>query len=143
MGLCDEWFGQWADSTGEQELIDKYKRGIDFAIEHDWPSVEFIKANFSERTLHGNLIFNDDEVALYDAPSGVYIFNGNCRGAVSFGGWTVATVYVRHTSELRIYADGNAKVFVRLYDESGATEYASEEAVVKVFDKRKSGDNAR
>lgn len=136
LGLCKPWTEAWGDCD-QQELIDKYVKGIDFCIEHQYPSNDFIKANFERDLLNANLIFVDEYVDMDMAPSGIYILNGECSGRIRFAPWTAATVYVRHTSNVRIIADDFAKVFVRLYDEAEAVVDSDESAVVKVYDRRR------
>lgn len=135
LGLCHPWTEAWGDCD-QQELIDKYKKGIDFCIDKQYPSNEFIKANFDRALLNANLIFVDEHIRLDDAPSGIYILNGECSGSIRFAPWTAATVYVRHTSNVRIIAGDFAKVFVRLYDEAEVKTEAEESAVVRVYDRR-------
>lgn len=120
--LCEKWTNEWADNSTQQELIDKYKNGFDFILQQKtaWPTNEYIKANFNKELLRENLIFVDEKVNMEDAPSGVYIFNGDCEGQLTFKSWGVATIYVRHTSHLHITAQDHAKVFVRVYDNAQA-----------------------
>lgn len=136
LGLCKQWTEAWGNCD-QQELIDKYKKGIDFCLEHQYPSNEFIKENFNRTLLHENLIYVDEHLNLDDAPSGVYILNGECSGTISFGSWAAATIYVRHTSNVNIIAKDFAKVFVRLYDETEVEVCDVADAVVKVYDRRK------
>lgn len=135
LGLCRPWTEAWGNCD-QQELIDKYKKGIDFCIDKQYPSNEFIKANFDRDLLNANLIFVDEHIRLDDAPSGIYILNGECSGSIRFAPWTAATVYVRHTSNVRIIAGDFAKVFVRLYDGAEVETEAEESAVVKVYDRK-------
>ena len=135
LGLCRPWTEAWGDCD-QQEVIDKYKKGIDGCIDKQYPSNEFIKANFDRALLNANLIFVDEHIRLDDAPSGIYILNGECSGSIRFAPWTAATVYVRHTSNVRIIAGDFAKVFVRLYDEAEVKTEAEESAVVRVYDRR-------
>lgn len=135
LGLCRPWTEAWGDCD-QQELIDKYKKGIDFCIDKQYPSNEFIKANFDRDLLNANLIFVDEYLDFDMMPSGVYILNGECTGSIRFAPWTAATVYVRHKSNVTIIADDFAKVFVRLYDEAAAETEAEEGAVVRVYDRK-------
>lgn len=136
LGLCKPWTEAWGNCS-QQELIDKYKKGIDFCIDKQYPSNEFIKANFDRHLLNENLIFVDEHINLETAPSGIYILNGECIGSIRFAPWTVATVYVRHKSNVTIIADDFAKVFVHVYDEADAEVIELGEAVIKVYDRRK------
>lgn len=136
LGLCRPWTEAWGDCD-QQELIDKYKKGIDFCIDKQYPSNEFIKANFDRDLLNANLIFVDEYLDFDMMPSGIYIINGECSGSIRFAPWTAATVYVRHKSNVTIIADDFAKVFVRVYDEADAEVIELGEAVIKVYDRRK------
>ncbi len=135
LGLCRPWTEAWGDCD-QQELIDKYKKGIDFCIDKQYPSNEFIKANFDRDLLNANLIFVDEYLDFDMMPSGIYILNGECSGSIRFAPWTAATVYIRHKSNVTIIADDFAKVFVRLYDEAEVEAEAEEGAVVRVYDRR-------
>lgn len=136
LGLCRPWTEAWGDCD-QQELIDKYKKGIDFCIDKQYPSNEFIKANFDHDLLNANLIFVDEYLDFDMMPSGIYILNGECSGTIRFAPWTAATIYVRHKSNVTIIADDFAKVFVRLYDEANAKVVELDNAVIKVYDRRK------
>lgn len=135
--LCAKWQSEWADGSDQQTLIDKYVRGIDFVIKQgEWPTNEFIKANFDRELLNKNLIFVDEDIDLECAPSGIYVLNGECYGVLRFGQWAAATIYVRHGSKIRIEAGRFAKIFVRLYDNAEAECDCDENAVVRVYDRR-------
>lgn len=136
LGLCERWQHDWNSDKDQQELIDMWKRGIDFALLHNYPATDFIKSNFDRALLNGNLIYVDEHIDLNDAPSGIYIINGECSGTIRLPQWSVATVYVRHNSKVRIEAGDFAKVFIRLYDNTEVEAEAKESAVVKVYDRR-------
>lgn len=137
LNLCQQWQSDWADNKTPQELIEMYKRGIDFGIANQYPSNEYIKANFDRGLLNQNLVFVDEDIDLTDAPSGVYILNGECSGTIHIAPWSVATLYLRHYSNVQIEAGDFARVFIRLYDDSDATVSAAENAIIKVYDRRR------
>lgn len=136
-GLCAQWQHDWADNKTPQELIEMYKKGIDFGIAYQYPSNEYIKANFDRKLLNDNLVFVDEDINLDNAPSGVYVLNGECSGTICLAPWAVATLYLRHDTNVSIEARDFARVFVRLYDNADATVNARESAIVKVYDRRK------
>lgn len=143
LGLCAQWTTEWADGSDQQTLIDKFKRGIDFCLERGWPTPEFIKDNFDRELLNANLIFVDEYLDFDMMPSGIYIINGECSGTIRFAPWVAATVYVRHTSNVRIIAEDFAKVFIRVYD--GAEVDVSQQggAIAMVYDKRKTAQKKK
>lgn len=136
LGLCAKWQRGWTSDKDPQELVEMWKKGIDFALLHDYPSNDFIKSNFDRELLHRNLVYVDEHIDLKNAPNGIYVLNGECTGTLWFNSWAAATVYVRHSSQVTIIADDSAKVFVRLYDEADAEIMELDEAVIKVYDRR-------
>lgn len=136
-GLCSQWQADWADDKTPQELIEMYKKGIDFGIANQYPSNEYIKANFDRELLNRNLVFVDEDINLDNAPSGVYVLNGECSGTIRLAPWAVATLYLRHHTNVSIEAGDFARMFVRLYDNADATVNVCESAIVKVYDRRK------
>ena len=106
-----------------------YIRGIDFCIEHDYPTVEYIKGNFDRSLLHQNHIFVDEPVTGGD--NGVYVLNGKCSGKFSFSKFTAATLHLRHDSELALEVEDCAKVFVSVYDR--AKLYVRQSDMAKVY----------
>lgn len=133
---CGKAMRQWPSDGDEQGLVDLWKRNIDFAIDNDFPSTEFIKANFDRGLLNRNLVYVDEYIDIDNAPNGIYVLNGECSGVMRFGQWSAAEIYLRHGSKVRIEAGGFAKIFVRLYDDASVEYDAEEGAVVRVYDRR-------
>ncbi len=119
-----------------QGLIERWKQNLDFAIENDFPPLDFIRANFDAKLLADNQIYVDRHLSLRNAPNGVYVLNGDCSGTLHFSSWGAATVYVRHNCRVSIIAEDFAKVFVRVYDEAGVEVCEIGDAVVRVYDRR-------
>lgn len=128
LGLCAQWQGEWGNPTDAQ-LIDKYVRGIDFAIKNDWPSVEYIKSHFDAPLLHEKGVWCDEEVKTPKRK--IMVLNGHCTGKIVFSGFEVASVYVRHTSNITIEARNFARVSVSVLD--GATVSVIGNSVSKAF----------
>lgn len=133
---CRKAMRAWPVDGDSQKLIDLWKSNIDFAVSCDFPSLDIIKSGFSQDLRHRNLVFADEHIDLKDAPSGIYVINGECTGIIRFKDWAAATVYVRHSSNIVIMASNFSKVFVRLYDKAEADIMDMDEAVVKVYDRR-------
>lgn len=130
-GLCEKWRDEWDDGTTVSELIGKYVRGIDFCIAHDYPSVPFIRENFSDKVLRGNGIFVDAEFRADNLPTTVAI--GKSSGRVRVIGRKSANVYVRHSSKATIRAMRGARVFVEVYDDANVTVTADAESKAFVY----------
>ena len=135
LGLCDEWYGGWKNET-KQQLIEKYLKGIDFCIKHDYPSLDFIERNFDEETLIENGIFVNHYIEAENTRMVVAL--GNSSGSLRYNGVCSCEVYVRHNSEVDITAADGAKVFVEVY-EQGKIHITSSGAA-KVFVYKHGGD---
>lgn len=116
LGMCAQWTSEWEDNSSKDVMLDKFVTSIDFCIRHNWPSPQFIKDNAGD-VMHGHGVYVDEAINLYN-PKGVVVLNGSCAGSITFDGFTIATVYVRHTSKLQISVRGMSKVRVCLYDKA-------------------------
>ncbi|MCM1295391.1 MAG: hypothetical protein NC311_07590 [Muribaculaceae bacterium] len=134
-GLCRQWQSEWSADRTEDELIASFKKGQDFAIEHDFPSLEFIKSRFPSVILESNGVYVDADI---DArlSNGTYVLLGSCTGRLHFTRWSAAVVWVRHDSSVTISADEFCRIQIRLYDNSDAYVSASDDARIRIFDRR-------
>ena len=133
LGLCEKWKDEWEKDETKQELIDKYLRGIDFCIKHDYPKLAFIREYFPKKLLNKNGILLDENVGRRDemASHGTVVLLGNSKAELHFNGLRTGTIYVRHQSELTIVARDNSRVFIECYEDSKV--YVSAEVTSRVF----------
>lgn len=117
-GLCDEWYAAWGDDDSIDLCLERYIRGFDFAVENDYPPLDFIRKNFNTEDLHRHNIYIDEEVDIEADKSGYYVFLGKCKGTLTVDGFVAVTVYVKHTSSVNVEAFNGSKVFVSYYDKS-------------------------
>lgn len=131
-GLCKGWTQDWSENRNKQELIEMWLRGIDFAIQHNYPTNEFIKENFSSELLKVNNVFVDCPVGGVNLTHKAVIC-GDCKGALVFDGFSSCDIYVRHTSKIHIDALKFSKIFVNLYDDAEVTIKQKDIAKVYVY----------
>jgi hypothetical protein len=114
LGACEKGL-KGLEKLNEQELINRYVHFIDFAIEENWPSNEFIKENFDKALLEHNNVYVDAEFERRNARQ-VVVVQGESNGVLLYDGMTTADVYVRHESEVTIDCSRLSKVFISVYD---------------------------
>ena len=136
LGLCDQWYKEWKKDESKQDLIDKYLRGIDFCIQHDYPDLEFVKENFEDDLLRKNGIIVDSEANETNKRKVVLL--GNSTGNVIYTDFFTGSVYVRHSSNVNIETSGTSVVFVHAYENCRVKVMAAEQS--KVFVYHYSGD---
>lgn len=117
LGLCDEWFGDWSDDEGVDELLNKMMKGVDFCLKHRFPSNEILLKYAGREKLREHRIFIDDEIdgSGVISGSGVYYIGGGTKGTLVFDGFDVATVYVTDDADVGIHPRGMSKVFVETW----------------------------
>lgn len=116
LGLCAQWTADWRDKSNKHEMVEKFINGIDFCIKHDWPSCDVIKRDFGD-VIHEHGVYVDETVHLRN-PRSIVVLNGHCDATITFDGYAVATVYVRHDSRVSINVKDLAKIRVCAYDKS-------------------------
>lgn len=114
LGACEKGLNG-LDRLNEQELINRYVHFIDFVIENNFPSNEFIKDNFDKSLLEHNNIYVDAEFERRNARQ-VVVIQGESKGVLLFDGMTTSDVYIRHDSEVTIDCSRLSKIFISVYD---------------------------
>lgn len=130
LGLCTDWTNDWGNPT-KDELVDKYVRGIDFCIDHDYPSCEYMKKYF-EGIMQKHGVFVDDDIKLENPK--MVIANGKTSGRLIYNSYSVGTIYVRHDSDLTIEVSGNAILAIETYDNCNISIFHRDKAKVFVYD---------
>ena len=113
-GLCTQWQNSWGQPSADQ-LCQMYLRGLDFCIEHDFPSVEYMKRNF-DGVMQKHGIYVGDNINLSNPRK--IVCNGTTTGAALFDGFAVGLIYVRHKSRISVDVRDRAIVNIICYDES-------------------------
>lgn len=113
LGLCGQWTAAWDEDSSRDGMVRKFVRGIDFCIEHDWPSVRVMKRDFGD-VIHRHGVYADENVECVNAP--MVVLNGECVADIEYTGTSTGEVYVRHRSEARVRVSGLARCFVSLHD---------------------------
>lgn len=131
LGACEKGLDN-LEKLNEQELVNRYIHFIDFCIEAQYPSNEFIKKNFDQDLLHRNNIYVDDFVERRNARQ-VVVIQGKSTGLLQYDGMTVADVYVRHDSEITIDCSRLSKVFISVYDNAKVNVNQRDGASVYVY----------
>lgn len=121
----------WKEGWDREQLISKYKEGIDFCIKHGYPNKKFIKENFTRDILRDNAVLVDDTFSLLNCRVGVLL--GNSTAKIRYNGWNGGTIYVLDESSATLTASNMAFVIVHLFGSSTIECTASDKASVLVL----------
>lgn len=131
LGACEKGLDR-IEGLNEQELINRYIHFIDFALEHNFPSNEFIKENFDKSLLEHNNIYVDAVFERRNARQ-VVVVQGSSIGTLLFDGYTTSDVYVRHGSVVTIDCSRMSKIFISVYDNAHVKVTQRDGASVYVY----------
>lgn len=131
LGACEEGLSG-LEKLNEHELINRYLHFIEFAIDKNFPSNEFIKKNFDKALLEHNNIYVDSEIERRNARQ-IVVVQGKSHGVLLYDGFTTADVYVRHDSEVTIDCSRLSKVFISVYDSAKVRVIQRDGASVYVY----------
>jgi hypothetical protein len=153
-GICEPGALEIATAGSVDELLAYYRRGIDFCLEHNFPSNEDL-VRLAGGMLAGHGIYVDDEVLVGDADFTVLL--GACTGKVSASGFNVSQLFVKHRSTVAVEvvdnafvvidcfddavvdvsATGKCKVLVNVYGQAQVTTTKADNAIIKIVHKKK------
>ena len=129
LGLCEEWTNGWQNED-KDTLCEKYVKGIDFCIMHNYPSTQYMKDNF-DGIMQNHGVFVDGKGTINNLLKAVV--NGLSIMDMSYDKFSVGTIYLRHNSALNIIAKDNAKVFIFTYDNCILNIKCSDSAIVYIY----------
>lgn len=142
-GLCHLWQSKFKTGTNTETLCKMFITGIDFCICENYPTLEFLRTNFKGICEPFGIFIDDEAVRRVNVPD--IVLNGSCKADLSYTGYSVSRIYIRHNSEavinaldssivtidafnnskIRVNTFGNAKVLVNLYGNSDAKALGS------------------
>lgn len=138
-GLCQQWTNEWSGDCSVEELVDKYKRGLDFCIKHKYPSREYIDSHFDKEELRALGLYHSLE-DFDDTPgSDIFIIQHGSRGTLHFKGYDAATVWVLEGCDVSIIVEDHAFVMIHTV---GKTELFVNKGVMSTAKVNKHGNEA-
>lgn len=138
LNLCDKWFGEWKDDTNEQDLIDKYFKGLDFCLIHHYPSNEYITSHFERDLLRENGILVDDNYSLLNPSNAILL--GLSKSTIRVNARNHAVIHVRDNASVKVVAKNNAFVIVHAMDNATVHAEGFDAARLVVFRNSKSAN---
>jgi hypothetical protein len=153
-GICQDWALKIGQTDNKDELLDMYIKGIDFCLDHNFPSNEDL-LKFGGELLVKHGIWVDEEVTSENP--GYLVLLGASNGVILVGDYTVSQLYIKHNSIatvacsgnsftvidcfdnsiVSITASGNCKVLINSYGSAKVVHECQGSAVVKIRNKNK------
>lgn len=113
-GLCQTWQDSW---NGEfSALMGMYKKGIDFCIKNDYPSLDILRRYLKGKTEDYNIfidseteveVYNDTIVALGDSKLNIWVAD-----------YGVVSLYLLHNANVSVFCGEHSIVSIETYNDS-------------------------
>ncbi len=128
-GICESWHARLMKLESKQAMVSMYVKGIDFCLSNDYPSNDFIRANF-KGSMEDFGVFLDDNINTTNFPRCVAL--GATHGRVEVSSYNVCEVFAKHQSNIEVIAKGNAFVEIDIFDDATLTISAQDRAKVHI-----------
>lgn len=112
-GLCQQWQDEWNRDYTDKELIGKFFDGMDFCIEHGYPTNEFIKKNFGKDFLRENNVLVDDKYSLLN-PTNTAVF-GDSVATARYNAFHSGRIWCKDNAKVNVMASGYSFVIVHAF----------------------------
>lgn len=129
LGACQQGYRELLSATSKHDLCHSYIKNLDFCLEHNFPSNDYIRKHF-KGIMEEQGIYLDDVIELHNLRMCITL--GKTNGRIILSEYSVAEIYAKHQSALNIVAKDNAFVMVDVYDDAVVNLYASDRAQVCV-----------
>lgn len=130
-GSCQQGYDQLVriSPSDKQSMVQLYLRNIDFCLNNNYPSNEFIKAHF-DGVAQDMGVFVDQTISVDNYPKCVCL--GTTQGIIKVSDFNVCEIFAKHDTELNIHAMGDSFVMVDVFDDATINIHAQDRAKVCV-----------
>lgn len=120
--MCEPFYAALAKVGGRDAALKLYKAGIDWALEHDCPSVSYLRKYFSTYELEHFGIYVDREFSGEVINYHIWQVFHNCTGRIkvelNVDKCIIPTLYLANNSNMSVYVDKFIDIPVFLFDTS-------------------------
>lgn len=132
--ICKPFEAKLAEAKNVDELLGMYVAGIDFCLEKNFPSNEFLVQHAGDK-LEGFGIYVDKDIDIEVLQTEKYhtaVLLGNTQANLNYKGCSASQVFVKHNSKANINIGENAFLVVDCFDDSETSIIAYGDATVTV-----------
>ena len=114
-GICSEWHGELRKlGDNKRAMLQMYIKGIDFCLKNDFPSNDYIRANFKGTMEDFGVFLDEPNLNITNFSKCVAL--GKTTGIVTTTGFQVCEAFIKHQSDITIEAKDNAFIVVDVFD---------------------------
>lgn len=130
-GICKEWHSRLKLMSPDDKrgLVQMYLDGIDFCLNNNYPSNDFIKRYFSDVAVEMG-VFVDKDISVENSPKCVCL--GTTCGIIKTSDFAVCEIFAKHEAELNVTASGDSFIVIDVFDNAVVNIHTFDRAKVCV-----------
>lgn len=114
-GICDPGLKRILENPDKEALIKYFIEGIDFCLEHNFPSNEFL-TQYGSGLIEKHGLIVDGSVK--GEGGGLTVLLGSSAGDIQYSGYAVADLFVKHNSIAKVEAKDNSFLRIDCFDKA-------------------------
>ena len=130
-GLCSQWQREWRNDWNLDKLVERFYKGLDFFLKTRFVSNDFIKEGFDKGFLRRKGIIVDDAYSLLNPQMAIML--GASKSMVRVNGYTVSTIYVTDSSDVKVSAKGHSMCLVHVLGQASVSAMNEDKASITVI----------
>lgn len=114
LGLCNDWQELWKRDWSQEKMVIMMYRGLDFCIQHHYPSNDFIVRHFDLAFRRKNNVFVNDKYSVNNPKESLIL--GSSEMTVRYNADNHGIIHVRDKSSVRLSAKNRSFAIIHLYE---------------------------
>lgn len=119
LGLCEDWTKLWNRNWSKEKMAERMYQGLDFCLQHHWPSNDFLIRHFDIDFLRKKNIFVNDKYSVVN-PKESLIF-GTSDVSIRYNADSYGNIHIRDNSSVRLIARNRSFVIAHLYENASVS----------------------
>lgn len=128
LGLCNDWQKLWNKDWSQEKMVERMYKGLDFCLQHHYPSNDFILKNFKKDFLRRSNVFVNDKYSVVNPRESLVL--GTSDVIFRYNGHSYGNIHIRDNSMAKIIAHNISFVIVHLYENASVSAEKYDNAIV-------------
>lgn len=128
LGLCGDWQKHWNKDWSQEKMVERMYKGLDFCLQHHYPSNDFILKHFKKDFLRRSNVFVNDKYSVVNPKESLVL--GTSDVTFRYNGHSYGKIHIRDNSSAKVIARNLGFVIVHLYENASVTAEQYDNAMV-------------
>ena len=119
LGLCGDWQKLWGKDWSREKMVERMYKGLDFCLQHHYPSNDFILKHFDLDFRRKSNVFVNDKYSVVNPKESLVL--GTSDVTFRYNGHSYGNIHIRDNSSAKVIARNLSLVIVHLYENASVT----------------------